>query len=50
VGQQGLTVMAHNGAVVGRIRPQHLSKRAQKGRRMLGCKSSKANEINYSKN
>ena len=48
--QQGMTVMAHNGAVVVRIRQQQLSKRAQKFRRMLGLKSSKANEINHSKN
>jgi len=48
--QQGMTVMAHNGAVIVRIRQQQLSKQAQKFRRMLGLKSSKAHEINHSKN
>jgi Transposase DDE domain len=48
--QQGMTVMAHNGAVLARIRHQHLSKRAQKFRRLLGLKSPKANEINCQKN
>jgi len=48
--QQGMTVMAHNGAVVVRIRQQQLSKRAQKFRRMLGLKSSKANKIHHSRN
>jgi hypothetical protein len=48
--QQSLTVMAHNGAVMVRIRQQHLSKRAQKFRRLLGLKPPKANEIKHSKN
>jgi len=48
--QQGLTVMAHNGAVVVRIRHQRLSKRAQKFRRMLGLKSHNINKINHQKN
>jgi hypothetical protein len=48
--QQGMTVMAHNGAVIVRIRQQQLSKRAQKFRRLLGLKLPKANEINRPKN
>ena len=48
--QQGMTVMAHNGAVLVRIRHQHLSKRAQKFRRLLGLKAPKINEINHQKN
>jgi hypothetical protein len=50
VRQQGMTVLAHNGAVVVRIRRQQLSKRAQKFRRLLGLKSPKVNEINHPKN
>jgi hypothetical protein len=50
VRQQGMTVLAHNGAVVVRIRQQQLSKRAQKFRRLLGLKSPKINEINRPKN
>jgi hypothetical protein len=48
--QLGMTVLAHNGAVVVRIRRQQVSKRAQKFRRLLGLKSPKINEINYPKN
>jgi hypothetical protein len=48
--QQGLIVMAHNGAVIVRIRQQQLSKRAQKFRRLLGLKSPKLNEIKQQKN
>jgi hypothetical protein len=48
--QQGMTGMAHKSAVLVRIRYQHLSKRAQKFRRLLGLKSPKVNEINYQKN
>jgi hypothetical protein len=48
--QQGMTVMAHNGAVIVRIRQQQLSKRAQKFRRLLGLKLPKVNEINHPKN
>jgi hypothetical protein len=48
--QQGMTVMAHNGAVMGRIRQQQLSKRARKFRRLLGLKPPKDNKINRSKN
>ena len=48
--QQGMTVMAHNGAVMVRIRQQHLAKRAQKFRRLLGLKPPKINKINHSKN
>jgi hypothetical protein len=44
--QQGMTVMAHHGAVLVRIRHKQLSKRAQKFRRLLGLKSPKVNEIN----
>jgi hypothetical protein len=48
--QQGMTVLAHNGAVIVRIRRQQWSKRAQKFRRLLGLKSSKINAINHPKN
>lgn len=48
--QQGMTVMAHNGAVMVRIRQQHMSKRSQKFRRFLGLKSPQANEIKHPKN
>ena len=48
--QQGMTVMAHNGAVIVRIRQQHVSKRAQKFRRLLGLKPPKRNEIKHPKN
>ena len=47
---QGMTVMAHNSAVVVRIHQQQLSKRAQKFRRLLGLKPPKFNKINHSKN
>ena len=50
VRQQGMTVLAHNGAVIVRIHQQQLSKRAQKFRRLLGLKSPKANKINHPKN
>ncbi len=50
VRQQGMTVLAYNGAVVVRIRRQQLSKRAQKFRRLLGLKAPKINEINHPKN
>jgi hypothetical protein len=48
--QQGMTVMAHNSAVLVRIRHQSLSKRAQKFRRLLGLKPPKINEIKPPKN
>jgi hypothetical protein len=48
--QQGMTVMAHNGATLVRIHQQHLSKRAQKFRRLLGLRCRKSNEINGQKN
>lgn len=48
--QQSMTVIAPNGAVMVRIRPQHLSRRAQKFRRLLGLKPPKSHEINRSKN
>jgi len=47
--QQGMTVMAHNGATLVRIRQQRLSKRAQKFRRLLGLRHRKINEINHPK-
>jgi hypothetical protein len=50
VRQQGMTVMAHNGATLVRIHQQHLSKRAQKFRRLLGLKCRKNNESNGQKN
>src|SRR5262249_38944615 len=50
VRHQGMTVLAHNGAVVVRIRRQQLSKRAQKFRRLLGLTLPKINEINHQKN
>jgi len=46
----GMTAMAHNGAVVVRIRQPRLSKRAQKFRRLLGLRQGKINEINDPKN
>jgi hypothetical protein len=48
--QLGMITMAHNGAVVVRIRQQRLSKRAQKFRRLLGLRRRKINEINNPKN
>jgi hypothetical protein len=50
VRQMGMTVMAHNGAVLVRIRQQRLSKRGQKFRRLLGWNQYKFNEINIPKN
>ena len=50
VRQQSMTVLAHNSAVMVRIRRQQVSKRAQKFRRLLGLKSPKMNEINHPKN
>jgi hypothetical protein len=47
---QGMIVLAHNGAVMVRIRQQQWSKRAQKFRRLLGLKLPKVNEINSAKN
>jgi hypothetical protein len=44
--QMGMTVMAHNGAVLVRIQQQRLSKRGQKFRRLLGLKRYKSNKIN----
>ena len=46
--QLGMTVTAHNGAVLVRIRQQRLSKRAQKFRRLLGLRSHNANQNNAS--
>lgn len=48
--QLGMTVMAHNGATVVRIRQQRLSKRAQKFRRLLRLRCRKVHEFNASKN
>jgi hypothetical protein len=45
-----MTVMAHNGATLVRIRQQQLSKRAQKFRRLLGLRHRKTKEINNPKN
>ena len=41
--QLGMTVMAHNGASLMRIRQQRLSKRGQKFRRLLGLRSPHRN-------
>lgn len=46
--QMGMTVMAHNGAVLVRIRQQRLSKRGQKFRRLLGLKRYNSTKINDS--
>jgi hypothetical protein len=48
--QVGMTVMAHNGAAVVRIRQQRLSKRAQTFRRLLRLRRCNVNEFNASKN
>jgi hypothetical protein len=48
--QQGMTVMAHNGDVLVRIRQRKMTQRAQKFRRLLGLKSPKINKINHAKN
>ena len=44
--QMGMTVMAHNGAVLVRIRQHQLSKRGQKFRRLLGLRRSNLSQIN----
>jgi len=46
--QLGMAVMAHNGAVLVRIRQQRLSKRAQKFRRLLGLRCRNTKQINTS--
>jgi hypothetical protein len=46
--QMGMTVIAHNGAVLVRIRQQRLSKRGQKFRRLLGLKRHNIKQINNS--
>ena len=46
----GMTVMAHNAAMLVRIHQDRLSKRAQKFRRLLRLKRHKVNEFNGSKN
>ncbi len=48
--QVDMTVMAHNGATMVRIRQQRLSKRAQKFRRLLGLRCRNINQINSSIN
>jgi hypothetical protein len=48
--QQGMTVIAHNGAALVRIQQQRLSKRAQKFRRLLGLRCHNVNQFNGSKN
>lgn len=50
VRQRGMTAMAHNGAVVVRIRPQRLSKRAHKFRRLLGLRHHHIHALNSLKN
>jgi hypothetical protein len=50
VRQQGMTVMAQNGATLVRIRQQQLSKRAHKFRQLLGLRHRKTKEINNPKN
>ena len=46
--QMGMIVMAHNGAVLVRIRQQRLSKQGQKFRRLLGLRRCNINQINVS--
>ena len=46
--QMGMTVMAHNGAVLVRIRQQRLSKRGQKFRRLIGLRRRNINQITVS--
>jgi hypothetical protein len=48
--QTGMAVMAHNAATVRRIHQDHLSKRAQKLRRLLRLKRHNVNEFKVSKN
>jgi hypothetical protein len=48
--QLGMTVMAHNGAVLVRVGQQRLSQRGQKFRRWLGLKRHNINQINDQKN
>jgi hypothetical protein len=48
--QMGMTVIAHNGAVLVRICQQRLSKRGQKFRRLLGLRRRNVNQNNGSKN
>jgi hypothetical protein len=48
--QMGMTVMAHNGAVLVRVAQQRLSTRGQKFRRLLGLKRHNINQINDQKN
>lgn len=48
--QLGMTVMAHNGAALVRIRQQRLSNRAQTFRRLLGLRHHNVNQFNDSKN
>jgi len=48
--QMGMTVLAHNGAVLRRIGQERLSKRGQKFRRLLGVRRHNVHQINGSKN
>jgi hypothetical protein len=48
--QTGMAVMAHNAATLRRIHQDHLSKRAQKLRRLLRLKRHNVNEFTGSKN
>ena len=50
VGPPGMTVMAHHGATLVRIRQQRRSNRAQKFRRLLGLTHGQINEINSPQN
>ena len=48
--QLGMTAMAHNGAVLVRIRQQRLAKRAQRFRRLLRLRYHNVNQFNEPKN
>ena len=48
--QMGMTVMAHNGAVLVRVGQQRLSKRGQKFRRLLRLKRHNIHQINDQQN
>jgi hypothetical protein len=48
--QVGMAAMASNGAALVRIRQRHLSKRAQKFRRLLRLRPTNINQFNESKN
>jgi hypothetical protein len=50
VAHLGMTIMAHNSTVVGRICQRYLSKRAEKFRQLLGLRHCTINEIHNPKN